>query len=111
MTSASDLNFESSFTVRTFGPEEIIDVVLRDRAYYAASGGGMTISGGEPTFQPEFALALARAARTAGVHCAIETSGYVEWKSLEPLAVSPGGAFKLLDRARFNENAIACHAA
>jgi glycyl-radical enzyme activating protein len=74
------------FVGRDVGTEEIMEVVLRDRAYYAASGGGMTISGGEPTFQPEFALALARAARTAGVHCAIETSGYADWKAFEPLA-------------------------
>jgi pyruvate formate lyase activating enzyme len=73
------------FVGRNVGPEEILEVVVRDRSYYEASGGGMTISGGEPMFQPEFVLALARAAKTAGIHCALETSGYADWESFAPL--------------------------
>jgi glycyl-radical enzyme activating protein len=65
--------------------EEVLEVVVRDRDYYAGSGGGMTISGGEPMFQPEFVEALARAAKQRGIHCALETSGYAEWKSFTPL--------------------------
>lgn len=63
--------------------EHVMEVVLRDREYYAASGGGMTLSGGEPLFQPEFAEALLRAGKTHGLHCAVETSGYTEWPVLE----------------------------
>ena len=63
--------------------EEVMDVVLRDREYYRASGGGMTLSGGEPLFQPEFTEALLRAAKAKGLHCCIETSGFTEWKTLE----------------------------
>ena len=37
---------------------EVLDVVLRDREYYRASGGGLTLSGGEPLFQPAFAAAF-----------------------------------------------------
>ena len=37
---------------------EVLDVVLRDRAYYKDSGGGVTLSGGEPLFQPDFAFEL-----------------------------------------------------
>ena len=62
---------------RDAGVDEVIEVVLRDRDYYAASGGGLTLSGGEPLFQPEFAETLLRAARNAGLHCCVETSGYV----------------------------------
>ncbi|HNT87063.1 MAG TPA: glycyl-radical enzyme activating protein, partial [Candidatus Hydrogenedentes bacterium] len=42
---------------------ETIDLVLRDRVFYETSGGGMTLSGGEPTFQFPFAEALLRLAR------------------------------------------------
>lgn len=68
--------------------EQVLDVVLRDRDYYAASGGGMTLSGGEPLYQPEFAGALLAAARSKGVHTVVETSGYAEWPVLERLASS-----------------------
>ncbi len=68
--------------------EQVLDVVLRDRDYYAASDGGMTLSGGEPLFQPEFAGALLAAAKSKGVHTAVETSGYAEWPVLERVAPS-----------------------
>ncbi|MBI4877578.1 MAG: glycyl-radical enzyme activating protein [Acidobacteria bacterium] len=64
---------------------DVMDVVLRDREYYAASGGGITLSGGEPLFQPEFAAALLAAARAAGLHTAVETSGFAEWSAVERL--------------------------
>lgn len=62
---------------------EVLDEVLRDRAFYETSGGGMTISGGEPLLQIEFTAALLRAAKAAGLHCAIETCGYAPWERLE----------------------------
>lgn len=65
--------------------EEVLAVVLRDRDYYAASGGGLTLSGGEPMFQPEFAEALLRGARTHRLHTCVETSGFAEWKFFERL--------------------------
>lgn len=66
--------------------EKVLETVLRDREYYAASGGGMTISGGEPLFQPEFAEALLGAAKAQGLHTAVETSGYAEWPVFERVA-------------------------
>jgi pyruvate formate lyase activating enzyme len=68
---------------RNVAVEYVIEAVMRDRDYYAASGGGMTISGGEPLFQPEFAEALLRAAKAAGLHTAVETSGFAEWSVFE----------------------------
>lgn len=67
--------------------DEILAIVLRDREYYEHSGGGMTLSGGEPLFQPEFAEALLRAAKQHRLHTVVETSGYAEWKVFE--AVRP----------------------
>jgi pyruvate formate lyase activating enzyme len=64
---------------------EVLEVVLRDRDYYAKSGGGLTLSGGEPLLQPEFAEGLLHAAKNLGVHCCIETSGYAGWEVFERL--------------------------
>ncbi len=55
--------------------EEILSEVLQDLPFYKRSGGGMTLSGGEPSFQIGFAKKLLTAARDAGIHTAIETSG------------------------------------
>lgn len=55
---------------------QVMAEVERDAVFYAHSGGGMTLSGGEPLNQPEFAVALLRAARAAGIHTAVETCGW-----------------------------------
>lgn len=55
--------------------EEVMAEVLEDRVFYGTEG-GMTLSGGEILMQPNFALALLRAAREAGITTAVETSGY-----------------------------------
>jgi pyruvate formate lyase activating enzyme len=65
---------------------EVMAVVLRDRAYYASSRGGLTLSGGEPLFQPEFAERLLYDAKTEELHCAVETAGHAEWDVLARLA-------------------------
>ena len=58
--------------------DEIVQTVLRDGDYYAQSGGGVTISGGEPFVQYEGFLALLRALRQAGISTAVETTGHVK---------------------------------
>ena len=60
-------------------PEEIMGVVGRDRGFYEASGGGMTLSGGEPLWQSAGAGRLLELARGEGIHTAVETCGCVEW--------------------------------
>lgn len=56
--------------------DEVMAVVVRDRIFYKSSGGGgMTISGGECAAQPEFTLALLRAAKEKDISLAIETCG------------------------------------
>ncbi|MBR0144267.1 MAG: glycyl-radical enzyme activating protein [Clostridia bacterium] len=64
-------------------PEEILKEVLRDAPFYR-DGGGVTLSGGEPTLHGEKTLALLRAAKEAGLHTALETCGYF------PEAMIPG---------------------
>jgi len=56
--------------------EEVVDEVLKDKAFYDNSGGGMTLSGGEPMMQFEFTAALLQAAREAGLHTCLDTSGF-----------------------------------
>lgn len=67
---------------------EILDVVLRDADYYAQSGGGLTLSGGEPLLQPDFSEALLHAAKGRGLHCCVETSGYAGWEVLDRLRLA-----------------------
>ncbi|MGE5676071.1 MAG: glycyl-radical enzyme activating protein [Mycobacterium leprae] len=60
-------------------PRTVADVlaeVERDMAYYARSGGGLTISGGEPMQQFDFCLALAQKAKAQGIHVCLDTSGH-----------------------------------
>ena len=56
--------------------EEVVSEVMKDQAYYENSGGGVTISGGEPMAQADYALELARACHKAGLHVCMETSGF-----------------------------------
>ena len=57
--------------------EEVVKAALRDRPFYR-DGGGVTLSGGEPLMQGEFAFAIAEALRREGVGLCIETSGYAD---------------------------------
>jgi pyruvate formate lyase activating enzyme len=61
----------------------VIAEALRDRAYYEASGGGLTLTGGEPLAQLDFTLELLAAARAVGVHTCLETSGYASRRAFE----------------------------
>ena len=58
---------------------EVIEEILRDRVYYNRSGGGgVTLSGGECLWQPNFSEALLKASKEYGISTAIETTGYAE---------------------------------
>ena len=63
--------------------EQVMEVVRLDKAYYASSGGGITISGGEPLFQLEFTLALLKAARAEGIQTCLDTSGFAPRAALQ----------------------------
>ena len=66
--------------------EDVLNAVAQDAIFYTRSGGGMTISGGEPLFQKDFAIALLREARRRRIKTAIETCGCYEWERLEEAA-------------------------
>ena len=58
-------------------PDEIIKEVIKDYAFYKNSGGGITLSGGEPLAQPEFCLEVLKKAKEQGLHICMETCGHV----------------------------------
>ncbi len=87
---------------------EVIAEVEKDRPFYETSEGGMTVSGGEPLMQPEFTVALLEAARDAGLHTALDTSGYGERDALAAAARAADLILfdlKLMDAARHMEAA------
>ena len=59
---------------------EIAGETLKERKYYKTSGGGVTISGGEPALQREFLLALVKILKKENVHVAMETGGYASYE-------------------------------
>ena len=65
--------------------EEVFGTILRDLPYYQKSGGGVTLSGGEPLLQKDFAAALLKLCKDAGIHTAIETTGLVPYETFEAL--------------------------
>ena len=65
--------------------ENIVKQVLKDKEYYKTSGGGVTLSGGEPLLQSDFALEILKEVKKAGIHTAIETAGNVKWEIFEKI--------------------------
>ena len=63
--------------------DEIIAEVARDRLFYQASGGGMTVSGGEPLCYPEFTHDLLKKAKDAAIHTCLDTTANVRWEILD----------------------------
>lgn len=86
-----------------YGEVMSVDAVLKkveeDDAFYRRSGGGLTISGGEPLMQPEFAIPLLREARRRHINTTMESCGYYDYGLLKEAA-------KYLDKLIFD---IKCH--
>ena len=66
--------------------EETMSVVVKDRKFYERSGGGVTFSGGEPTCQREFLLAMLNECGKEGIHRAIETNGNTTMELVKELS-------------------------
>jgi len=63
--------------------EEVMKEVEADSLFYKNSGGGVTLSGGEPLMQREFALDLLKECQAKAFHTALDTSGYAPWEVLD----------------------------
>lgn len=79
--------------------EDLLAEVLRDQPFYAASGGGVTLSGGEPALHAPFLQVFLPAAREAGLHIVLETAGCYPSRLLDAL-------LPLVDRVLFDLKVI-----
>ncbi|QGU94465.1 glycyl-radical enzyme activating protein [Clostridium bovifaecis] len=73
-------------TSRLMTSEEVVNYVLKDIDFYSRSGGGVTLSGGEPLFQYDFCLELVKAFKQKNLHVAMETIAFCEWNKLNEIA-------------------------
>lgn len=62
--------------------DEILSLCKKDKNYYDRSGGGITLSGGEPAMQSDFSSQILALCKANGINTAVETCGYVPWKDL-----------------------------
>jgi pyruvate formate lyase activating enzyme len=76
--------------LNVYGETMTVDQVLRkveeDSAFYSRSGGGMTLSGGEPLHQTQFTIDLLKEARRRRINTAMETCGFCRWEDLQTAA-------------------------
>ncbi len=70
---------------RPMTADAVMAEVLKDFDVYRRSGGGVTFSGGEPLFQPDFLEDCLKACRKAGLHTAVETAGLANWGIIEKI--------------------------
>ncbi len=66
--------------------EEIVQKILKNREYLEASDGGVTFSGGDPFFQPDFLLEMIKRCREEGLHVTVDTSLYAEKEEIRKVA-------------------------
>ncbi|MEW6335642.1 MAG: glycyl-radical enzyme activating protein [Thermodesulfobacteriota bacterium] len=88
--------------------DTVMHEVLKDRKFYENSGGGVTLSGGEPLAQPDFARQLFRECKASDLHTTLDTCGWAPWPDIEKvLAYADLVLFdiKHLDAARHREAA------
>lgn len=65
--------------------EECMRQILRDKGYYERSGGGVTVSGGEPMLQSDFVAELFEACKKEGIHTCCESTLYTDWEEVQKI--------------------------
>jgi pyruvate formate lyase activating enzyme len=65
---------------------EVMERINKDRPFYRRSGGGVTVSGGEPLLQHRFTAALFQECKNQALHTCLSTSGFAKWEILEEVA-------------------------
>ncbi len=91
---------------KTMRVGELMDVIERDRPFYEVSGGGLTLSGGEPLLQKAFTKELLKRAHNRALHTCLDTSAHARWDDLEELLPYTDLVLldlKLIDPARHAE--------
>lgn len=65
--------------------DEVLDIIKRDTIFYMNTGGGVTVSGGEPTSQADFLIELLKKCQENSIHTALDTCGYSQWGKLNDI--------------------------
>lgn len=78
MTGKDEVGYRPKLTGREMSVAEVMEEVRADKSYYLNSGGGLTVSGGEPMLQLDFLAYLLEEAGREGIHTCVETSGFSE---------------------------------
>ena len=70
---------------REYTSDEVLAEVIKDKAFYDNSGGGVTFSGGECMLQLDYLCEILKKCKSEGIHTAVDTAGNVPWKSFEKI--------------------------
>lgn len=71
---------------KSVSADEVISEVMRDALFYKNSGGGLTVSGGEPLMQADFLAEILASAKEKGVHTCVETCGFASAETVKKIA-------------------------
>ena len=74
---------ESRICGRKATVQEVMEEVMRDKDFFEESGGGVTISGGEPTMQSSFTFSILECCKKHNIHTAVETCGFSQWAAFD----------------------------
>lgn len=86
---------------KEYSIKELVEEVKKDMVFYESTGGGVTISGGEPLLQGEFAIEFLKELKKIGINTAIETTGFGKWEILDEIS-------DYLDTALFDLKIMDC---
>jgi len=70
---------------RLISVQELMEEVKKDNIFYRNSDGGITVSGGEPTSQPQFTLEFLKRCKEEGLHTTLDTCGYTSWNLMKEI--------------------------
>ena len=70
---------------REYAVDEVFAEIIKDKAYYENSGGGVTFSGGECMLQPEFLRDILKKCKENGIHTAVDTAGHIPFEHFEKI--------------------------
>jgi len=79
------LNQALKFVGKEYSVSELIEIVLKDKIFYENSGGGVTLSGGEPTFQMDYLNEFLKELKKDNIHMVLETCGYFNLEKFKDL--------------------------
>ena len=70
---------------KEYSVDEVLKEVIKDKAFYETSGGGVTFSGGECMLQIDFLTEILKKCKENGIHMAVDTAGHIPWESFEKI--------------------------